>query len=93
MAGLRFKHKFLRIQSLYSVITINTATLLIRARFSDVYMMLSFFTQLKEAQINVFENGSIIFIGNWIENKSIRPGSRILSPLMGISNIFSIGAD
>ena len=93
MAGLGFEHKFLEIQSPYLVITINTAFLLLKARFCDVYMMLSFLTLLTEARINVFENYSIISIGNWIENKNIKPCSIILSPFNGIGSISSMGAD
>lgn len=93
MAGLGFEHKFLEIQSPYLVITINTAFLLLKARFCDVYMMLSFLTLLTEAQINVFENYSIISIGNWIENKNIKTCSIILSLFNGIGSISSMDAD
>lgn len=43
VVGLEFEHKFLKIQSPYSIITINNASFLIRAKFCDVSMMPSFF--------------------------------------------------
>lgn len=69
MAGPGFEQKFPEFQNPYSVITINTTFLLLKDRFCDVYMILSFCTLLTEAQINELENCSIISIGNWIEIK------------------------
>lgn len=81
VASLGLDYEFIRIQSPYSQIIINAATPLVWTSFCDMSMIL-FLTPAHRGWINVFKNHSVIFIGYYMENKSIEPCRENLSPLV-----------